>query len=108
MTTPDFKKYGYEPEADAKNYFSYVNKNHKHGLPYRIDAAPDGDGGWGVSIHWKKAGRHDPNQQTTFYDYASDRFGAAMTIEQAMKEYSEENYGRGSSVDPEFDFGGGL
>lgn len=124
MTTPDFRKHGYEPDHDGVSSFSYVNKNYRYGLPYRIGATENMDGGWVVWIHWQ------PNDEGTGTVYGEvdgvrelpnsqsqreTRFDAAMVIERAMDEHSEGNYGPGrvpdargeGSVDHEFDFGGG-
>jgi len=118
MTTPDYEAYGYEPEHDTRNLFTYVNKNWSYGLPYRIGAMPDGEGGWGVFVQWERG--KEPQEGGTQYAHVEGmpnvrnsqretRFDAAWEVENAMEEYSEENYGpRGGSTDPEFDIGGGL
>lgn len=115
MPTPDFKKYGYEPDHDGVHQFSYVNQNYSYGLPYRIGASVDGEGGWVVYVQWDQSADPVEGSRTTYEHVEADlhnytesqserekRFDAAMAVERAMKEYSEENYG---SVDPEFDMG---
>ena len=118
MTTPDFEKYGYEPDHDGMHRFSYINQNYRYGLPYRIGANVDGEGGWVVFVQWQPGEDPADGQRTTYEHIRGDlhnyteaqserekRFDAAMAVERAMREYSEENYGPSKGGD--FDFGGG-
>jgi hypothetical protein len=102
MATPDFEKYGYRPDHDGRNMFSYVNENYEYGLPYRIGASENMTGGWVVWVQW----RPDAEGEDTVYgevegipempnnhSQRDTRFDAAMMIERAMEEYSPSNYG---------------
>jgi len=101
MTTPDFDKYGYTPDVDTRNRFTYTNDNPEPGEPVEVGAGANGEGGWAVFYV-----RPDGTQVYVDED-VGDRFGAALLVEKVM----EEHHAYKSSDAPDFggtDITGGL
>jgi hypothetical protein len=110
----DRERRGFKLETESRNHISYVNTAWEPGRVYRIGAAPDGEGGWGVYVQRQKIDRKggqeywhveaDPNM-TTKKSKREKRYNAIQALKSAVDEHGRGSRGMGGG---DFDmFGGG-